>query len=104
MENNNESDFEFGQPVDESNIELVEKKVIEKVDKTISVLEDAIAKWDNAKTKPKDLKPKFTNYKKLHAALSEWEKRALLTKNRRRNFNERITILQEFVDICYAKS
>lgn len=103
MENKND-DFEFGQPVDKSNIDLVEKKVIEKVNTTISVLENAIAKWDNAKTKPKDLEPKFVSYKKLHTALSEWEKRALLTKNRRRDFNERINILQEFVDICYAKS
>ncbi|MFH1785758.1 MAG: hypothetical protein ABH842_04990 [Candidatus Micrarchaeota archaeon] len=104
MDNNKNKDFEFGQPVNESNIDLVEKKVIEKVNNTISVLEDAIAKWDNAKTRPKDLEPKFTGYKKLHTALSEWEKKVLITKNRRRDYNERINMLQEFVNICYTKN
>ncbi|MFH1520528.1 MAG: hypothetical protein ABID61_02705 [Candidatus Micrarchaeota archaeon] len=101
MENTNE--FEFGQPVDESNIDLVEKKVIEKVNNTISVLEGAIAKWDNAKTKPKNLEPKFLGYKKLHTALSEWEQQALIKQNRRQDFYERVNRLQEFVNICYAQ-
>jgi hypothetical protein len=96
--------FEFGEPVTEDNIHIVERKVFVRVKKTISVLEDAIAKWNTAKTKPKELKLKFMKYKKLHDELSQWGKGLVSTKKRKLEFNARIERLMEFVNICSANA
>jgi hypothetical protein len=92
--------FEFGEPVTKGNIAIVERKVFVKVKKTISVLENAISKWNNAKTKPEELRPKFMRYKKLHEELSQWGKGLVQTKKRKLDFEARVERLRKFVEIC----
>lgn len=86
------------------NIDLVEKETIDKVNKTISALEAALATWNAAKEKPDDLKDKFAGYEKLHDALVGWESKALKSLGKKESFGDRVERLREFVDICCAYS
>ncbi|MDD5172288.1 MAG: hypothetical protein PHF60_04605 [Candidatus ainarchaeum sp.] len=88
--------------ISETNIDVVEKEAIEKVNRTITVLEGALATWDAAKEKPVDLKDRFSKYKQFHDALMSWETRALRSKGKTENINSRVQRLREFVDLCYA--
>lgn len=91
-------------PVDERNIDKVEKETIDKVNKTLSALESAMASWDATKVKPEDLRPKLQKYKRLHDALSEWEARVLRDRTKNTDYDTRVHRLHEFVDICYANA
>ncbi|NYZ73674.1 hypothetical protein H0O00_00870 [Candidatus Micrarchaeota archaeon] len=86
----------------ETNVDDVEKEAIEKVNRTITVLEGALATWDAAKEKPIDLKDRFSRYKQFHDALATWETKALKSRGKQEDFNTRVQRLREFVDICYA--
>jgi hypothetical protein len=90
--------------VDERNIDQVEKETIDKVNKTLSALETAIASWDAAKEKPEDLRPKFQRYRRLHDVLSEWEAKVLRDRTKDTDYDTRIHRLHEFVDICHANA
>ncbi len=88
--------------ITENNIELVEKDTMQKVNRALSALETAIAKWDSAKDKPEDLVPKFKKYKRYHDALAQWEKKMLKNPGRGMDFYARVERLGEFASICYA--
>ncbi len=88
--------------VDEGNLAEMEKETIDKVNKTLTTLENAIATWEQSPKKPAELKPKFDKYIKLHDALTEWERKMLISISKGEEFQERVQKLQEFVDICYA--
>ncbi len=88
--------------VDEGNLAEVEKETIDKVNRTLTTLESAIATWEQSPKKPPELKPKFDKYVKLHDALTEWERKMLISISKGEEFQERVQKLQEFVDICYA--
>lgn len=87
------------QPVNRANIEQVEQETMQRVNKTISALEMAIASWDAAKEKPEDLKPKFMRYGQLHEVLSRWQTKALRSLGKA-DYDERVQLLWEFVDLC----
>ena len=86
------------------NIDKVEKETIDRANKALSTLEVAIASWDAAAKKPLHLKDKFMRYRKLHDALSEWEKKMLRSIGKREDYDTRVSRLQEFVTICYSYS
>lgn len=87
------------QPVNSGNMEQVEKETMEKVNRTISALETAMAAWDAAREKPEELKPKFTRYNQLHEVLSRWQTKALRSLGKA-EYGERVQLLWEFVDLC----
>lgn len=88
------------EPVNEKNIGLVEKETLEHANKALSALEIAIASWESAEPKPEELSEKFTRYRRLHGALSEWEKKMLMARRKKEEFDARIARLQDFVRIC----
>jgi hypothetical protein len=88
--------------LDESNISQIEKETIDKVNKTITVLEASIATWDATKEKPDDISDKFQRYKKFHDALAGWETKALKAMGKQERFDSRVKRLEEFIDICYS--
>lgn len=88
------------EPVNPKNIDLVEKETLERANKALSALEIAIASWESAEPKPAELSEKFTKYRRLHGALSEWEKKMLVAKTKKEEFDARIARLQDFVRIC----
>lgn len=86
----------------ESEIEQVENETIEKVSRTISVLESALAKWKVSEKKPEELKEKFARYRRFHDALAQWETDALKARRMKESFDTRVERLRRFVDICYS--
>ena len=86
----------------ESNIEKIESETIEKVSRTITVLEGALATWEASKEKPKELEGKFARYKRFHGALTVWETNALKARGKEESFETRVRRLKEFIDICYS--
>jgi len=88
--------------ISEANIEDIETEAIDKVNRTITVLEGALATWDAAKEKPRDLQDRFSRYRQFHDALAMWETKALKSRGQREDFNTRVQRLREFVDLCYA--
>lgn len=86
--------------VSENNIDEVENETIERVNKTISVLENSIAIWDAAKEKPAELQEEFDRFKKFYSALTQWETKALRIKQKVPDFAVRVNMLKEFTDIC----
>jgi len=95
-------DEELISELTKENIDGVEKETIERVNKTISALEAALATWNGAKDKPADLKERFAGYERLHSALVQWESRALKSRGKEESFEARVERLREFVDICCA--
>ncbi len=93
-----------GSPIDESNISQAEQEVLSNVSNTISVLEVALASWDIAKSKPKNLEPKFMAYRRLHDSLSALEKKILLARGHAEGFDQRVQLLREFVSLCQPMS
>ena len=85
----------------EDEVIAIEKETMERVSKTISALEGAIATWDASADKPEDLKDKFIRYKRAHEALSGWQVKALRSYGKS-GFEDRVKLIWEFVDICRA--
>ena len=88
--------------ISEDNIDLIENQAIDKVNRTITVLEGALATWEAAKEKPMDLKERFMRYRQFRDALAMWETKALRSRGKKEDLNSRVQRLREFVDICYA--
>ncbi len=86
--------------VDEGNIDSVEEETLEKVGKTLSALELALASWDAAKEKPESLRPKFAKYRLLHDMLIQWQKKAQRAAGKKAAFEKKVAVLWDFVDIC----
>lgn len=80
-------------------IEKMEKMSLEKANKAISAIENALAVWDLSKEKPDDLEARINKLKYFHEALTRWEKKMLLSKDE--DIDMRVARLKEFTDICY---
>jgi len=81
------------------NIDKVESDALAFVNKTISSLESAIAKWENSKPKNLKHKEQATQLIEAHQDLSDWM-RDFLLKSKDEDFEVRINRLQELSDIC----
>lgn len=92
--------------INESNIDEVESQTIEKVNRTITVLEGSLATWDAAKDKPSDMAERFAKYKNLRDQLAEWETKVLRSRVKKEtlSFDKRLARLREFIEICYANA
>lgn len=82
----------------------LEKESLEKANRAISSIENALATWNAAKVKPVDLAPRVNKLRYFHDALSTWEKKMLKAMGTTQDVQERIGRLREFSDICYMYS
>jgi len=87
-------------PIDETNIDQVEKEIMKAANDTISSIEKVFASWELSKEKPDEFKERIKNYKWLHGELCKWEKEMLKSKNK--DFKSRIKRIWKFVYICYS--
>ncbi|MEW6036635.1 MAG: hypothetical protein AB1529_08550 [Candidatus Micrarchaeota archaeon] len=85
--------------ISEADLRKIEDETIERVNKTVSALESAIASWDAAGTKPAELKAKFSKYRLVHEVLTRWQSKAMKSRGKS-DVDERLGVLWEFVDIC----
>jgi len=84
------------------NVEVAENETIQRVNKTLSAIEKAISVWDSSKEKPFSLKPRIEHLKRFHLELSKWERKMLLSINKRENRSKRTALLREFTEICHT--
>lgn len=85
--------------VTQENIDKVESDALAFVNKTISSLEVAIAKWENSKPKNLKHKEQAIAFIEAHQDLSDWA-RDFLLKQTDEDFEVRIARLQNLADIC----
>lgn len=83
-------------------VEEMEKLALEKANKAISAIENAIAVWDASKEKPEDLKPRIVRLRYFYEALTAWEKKMLQTMGKEDKLGPRVERLKEFTEICYG--
>ncbi len=83
-------------------IDRMEKLTLEKANRALSAIENALAIWDASRNKPDDLKPRIGRLKYFYEALSGWEKKMLKSMSAKEDVDARIVHLREFSDICHA--
>lgn len=83
-----------------SDIEELERMSIEKANKVISAIENAMAVWDASEDKPADLKPRLNRLKIVYDVLTNWERGMLKAKAKNEDLEERVERLREFNGIC----
>ncbi|MFH1393488.1 MAG: hypothetical protein ABII71_02300 [Candidatus Micrarchaeota archaeon] len=83
-----------------SELQKIEKQTLEKTNKAISAIENAIAVWDASEKKPIDIKIRINRLRYFHQALSNWEKKMLSDIASQSEYTERVQRLCEFSDIC----
>jgi len=86
--------------ISESNIAEVEKEALERVSRAISILEDALAKWEASSEKPDEMKEEVERYRRLLEQFSGWERGALIARGSGEDFKTRLGRLKEFIAIC----
>jgi hypothetical protein len=87
-----------------TDIDELEKEALEKVNKALAAIENAIAIWDASKVKPEDYKMRIDRLRYFHDRLAGWEKRMLMSMAKKEDPASRIELLREFSDICYSYS
>lgn len=83
-------------------IDDMEKLTLEKANKALSAIENALAVWDASGNKPDDLRPRINRLKSFYEALAGWERKVLQSMARHEDVDMRIEHLREFSDICHA--
>jgi hypothetical protein len=83
-------------------IDEMEKLTLEKANKALSAIENALAVWDASREKPEDLKPRISRLKYFYEALAGWERKVLKSMAKEGDMDMRIEHLREFSDICHA--
>ena len=73
-----------------------------KVTKTLSAIKKAVTLWSSSKVKPESLRNRILKLKSFHDDLSRWEKKFNKVKSSAAGRNQRILIMREFIEICYA--
>lgn len=82
----------------------IEEQTIERVNHTISTIDNFLSKWDATRSKPDSMFPEIVKIRKFYDALSAWQKDALKSKGRKESEDERIRRLRDFVLICRTYS
>lgn len=85
-----------------SDVDDMERLALEKANKALSAIENALAVWESSPQKPEDMRVRVGRLKYFYDALTEWEKRMLRAMARKDDIDSRIARLREFSDICYA--
>lgn len=91
-----------GQDYSIKDVEEMEKLALDKANKAISAIENAVAVWEASKDKPEALKPRIVRIKFFYEAITAWEKKMLQTMGRKDLIGPRVERLREFTDICFA--
>jgi len=82
-------------------VERMEALALEKANKWISAIENAMAVWEMSQDRPMDLEERAGKLKFIHDELAGWERKMLLHKGKADPIDERIARLKEFTEICY---
>lgn len=85
-----------------SDVEDMEKTALDKANKAISAIENALAVWDASKEKPEELKPRMLRLKFFYEAISNWEKKMIKTMGKEDKIGPRVERLKEFTEICHS--
>jgi len=83
-------------------IDRMEALSLDKANKAISAIENAIAVWEASPEKPEELKPRIIRLKLFYDAIQRWEKKALMTRGSPGAVGERVERLKEFAEICFT--
>lgn len=83
-------------------IDKMEELSLEKANKAISAIENAIAVWEASPEHPEELKPRMIRLKHFYDAIRGWEKKALMTRGSPGAIGERVERLKEFAEICFT--
>jgi hypothetical protein len=81
----------------------VEDETIKRTGRTISAIENFLAKWDAAKIKPDDMFPQIVKIRQFHDALVSWQKDAVRFKAKADD-EGRVKRLRDLVLICRTYS
>ena len=85
-----------------SDVEEMEKLTMKKANKALTTIESALAAWDASEEKPEDMAIVVNRLRFFHNALSEWEKKMLVSISKGADISERVERLREFSDICHT--
>jgi hypothetical protein len=88
---------------DKRNMTSVEETTISRVDRTISTIEEFLARWDASKIKPDDMFPQVVKIKRFKDALLAWQKEAVRARGKADD-ESRMKRLRDFVLICRTYS
>ncbi|MFH0737006.1 MAG: hypothetical protein V1827_00420 [Candidatus Micrarchaeota archaeon] len=82
-------------------LDEMEKASVDKANKAISAIENAMAVWEASAEKPEELKPRIIRLRYFYEEIMGWEKKALQTLGRRDSIGARVERLKEFNEICF---
>ncbi len=88
--------------IDEASIGSFEEEALRAANSVFSTLEGALAAWDASKEKPPELRKTAARYRMFAESIANWERKMLIIKGKKRDFKERVRMLQEFADICMS--
>ncbi len=81
----------------------VEAETVKRVNRTITTLEEFLARWDASGVKPDDMFPQVVKIRQFHDALLGWQKGAVRAQGRETD-ESRLKRLREFVLIIRSYS
>jgi len=84
------------------NIEGMEKEALDKANKAIGSIENAMAVWNSVKNKTPDLQYRIDRLKRIYEMLTAWERKSLRQMAKPEGPIAKIERLREFSDICYS--
>lgn len=79
---------------------LIEKEALERSNRTISTIENFLAKWDSVKQKPESLKQEISKVKRFYDSLILWQKSTLRAQKSKFDEAAAKKRLASFVHIC----
>lgn len=85
-----------------SDIARMEKLTIEKSNKAISAIENAMAMWESSLQKPEDVGMRIGRLKYFYDQITKWERKMLKSMAKKEDMVTRIKLLREFSDICHS--
>ena len=86
-----------------TDIASVEDETIRRVNRTLTTIEDFLAKWDASRARPDSMFPHITKIRQFHDALVSWQSGALRSRGKAGD-EERIKRLRDFVLLCRTYS
>lgn len=84
-----------------TDVSEMEQLALDKANKCISAIENALAVWELSADKPADLSERINRLRFFHEALTSWEKKTLPTVGNSGEIGVRVERLKEFTEICY---
>jgi hypothetical protein len=81
----------------------VEEQTIRRVNKTLTSIENFLARWDASRMKPDEMLPQIIKIRQFRQALERWQTEAVKSKGSS-DEQSRIRRLRDFVLICRTYS